>query len=245
MLFHGGVPGRQRGALVKRFRTDPSCRVFLSTDAGGVGLNLQCASVVVNLDLPWNPAVLEQRIGRAHRLGQHRVVRVLNFVAEASIEHNLMRLLAFKQSLAAGVLDGGDKEIHLGGSALTRFMETVERATVQPVKDVPPTSRANLAGSNREATMRPAESTAEGAASNQPGAEPANRGDNPWQPLLTLGQSLLAAVARGAESNLHGQSDALVRRDPATGERYLHLPVPDRDTIARLADVLRDVLAGR
>ena len=52
-----------------RFREDDSCRVFLATDAGGVGLNLQHASVVVNMDVPWNPAVLEQRIGRVHRLG--------------------------------------------------------------------------------------------------------------------------------------------------------------------------------
>ncbi|HZK79974.1 MAG TPA: DEAD/DEAH box helicase, partial [Humisphaera sp.] len=70
VLFHGGVPGPQRPALVDRFREDDACRAFLATDAGGVGLNLQHASVVVNMDIPWNPAVLEQRIGRVHRLGQ-------------------------------------------------------------------------------------------------------------------------------------------------------------------------------
>src|SRR5262249_20172280 len=64
ILFHGGVPGPQRKGLVDRFREDPRCRAFLATDAGGVGLNLQHASVVINMDLPWNPAVLEQRIGR-------------------------------------------------------------------------------------------------------------------------------------------------------------------------------------
>jgi SNF2 family DNA or RNA helicase len=67
VLFHGGVPSGSSAALVDRFRDDPDCRVFLSTDAGGVGLNLQHASAVVNMDLPWNPAVLEQRIGRVHR----------------------------------------------------------------------------------------------------------------------------------------------------------------------------------
>ena len=69
VLFHGGVAGSQRKTLVDRFRDDDRCRAFLATDAGGVGLNLQHASVVVNMDLPWNPAVLEQRIGRVHRLG--------------------------------------------------------------------------------------------------------------------------------------------------------------------------------
>ncbi len=70
MLFSGSVPGDKRGALVQQFHEDPACRLFLSTDAGGVGLNLQhAAAVVVNMDQPWDPAVLEQRIGRVHRMG--------------------------------------------------------------------------------------------------------------------------------------------------------------------------------
>src|SRR5437588_2808493 len=76
VLFHGGVPGTKRKDLVDRFRDDPNCRAFLSTDAGGTGLNLQHATAVFNLDLPWNPAVLEQRIGRVHRIGQRQPVRV-------------------------------------------------------------------------------------------------------------------------------------------------------------------------
>src|SRR6266851_3389592 len=65
--LHGGVPARKRGGLIEKFRQDPDCAVFLSTDAGGVGLNLQAASAVVNFEPPWNPARLEQRIGRVHR----------------------------------------------------------------------------------------------------------------------------------------------------------------------------------
>src|SRR5207253_2370614 len=97
--------------------------------AGGVGLNLQFASVVVNMDLPWNPAVLEQRIGRVHRLGQRRPVQVVNFVAQGTIEEGMLGLLKFKKSLFAGVLDGGEKEVFLGGSRLNRFMESVEKTT--------------------------------------------------------------------------------------------------------------------
>ncbi|BCH26305.1 DEAD/DEAH box helicase [Mesorhizobium sp. L-8-3] len=67
--FHGGIPSDKRPALVERFRDDPGCRVFLSTDAGSTGLNLQHASTLVNMDLPWNPAILEQRIARIHRMG--------------------------------------------------------------------------------------------------------------------------------------------------------------------------------
>jgi SNF2 family DNA or RNA helicase len=86
VVFHGGVAGEKRKALLDRFREDTGCRAFLSTDAGGVGLNLQHASVVVNVDLPWNPAILEQRIGRVHRLGQTRPVQVVNLVSKGTIE---------------------------------------------------------------------------------------------------------------------------------------------------------------
>src|SRR5207245_9019586 len=107
----------------------PACRVFLSTAAGGVGLNLQHAGVVLNMDLPWNPAVLEQRIGRVHRLGQRQPVRVVNFVARGTIEEGMLGILRFKKSLFAGVLDGGEKDIMFGGTRLTKFMETVEQTT--------------------------------------------------------------------------------------------------------------------
>jgi len=97
--------------------------------AGGVGLNLQHANIVVNCDLPWNPAVLEQRIGRVHRLGQTQPVRVVNFVAQGTIEEGMLSVLRFKKSLFAGVLDGGETEVFLGGSRLNKFMETVESTT--------------------------------------------------------------------------------------------------------------------
>ncbi len=84
--LHGGVPGPKRGALMERFRNDPKCKVFLSTDAGGVGLNLQAASAVINFEPPWNPARLEQRIGRVHRLGQTHPVQVVHLLTKDSIE---------------------------------------------------------------------------------------------------------------------------------------------------------------
>ncbi len=99
----GQVPTAKRGALVERFFDDKQCRVFLSTDAGGVGLNLQAASLVVNLDLPWNPAVLEQRIGRAHRHGQKRSVHVINLIAKGTIEERMLDTLAAKRNVFAGV----------------------------------------------------------------------------------------------------------------------------------------------
>jgi hypothetical protein len=103
--LHGGVPSRQRGALIEKFRNDPAYKVFLSTDAGGVGLNLQAASAVVNFEPPWNPARLEQRIGRVHRLGQSRPVHVIHMLTTDSIEERVWETLRLKKSLFAGVFD--------------------------------------------------------------------------------------------------------------------------------------------
>ena len=101
----GGVSQDRRRAEIRRFRQDPGCRVLLTSDSGGVGLNLQVADTVVNIDQPWNPARLEQRIGRVWRKFQKRTVRVYHLVAENTIEHGMLGLLAQKQALAEGVLD--------------------------------------------------------------------------------------------------------------------------------------------
>ena len=102
----GDVPQLKRRGEIARFREDPACRLFLTSDAGATGLNLQMANAVINLDLPWNPAKLEQRIARAWRKGQKCAVTVVNFVTENSIEHSNLHLLSAKQTLADGVLDG-------------------------------------------------------------------------------------------------------------------------------------------
>src|SRR5258708_2840629 len=119
--FHGGVPSERRPALVERFRDDPDCPVFRSTDAGSTGLNLQHASTLVNMDLPWNPAVLEQRIARIHRMGQRKPVQIVNYVAKGTIEEGMLSVLSFKRSLSAGILRGGAGETSLGGSPLNRI----------------------------------------------------------------------------------------------------------------------------
>jgi superfamily II DNA or RNA helicase len=102
----GSVPQDRRRLEIRRFKSDPACQLFLSTDSGSVGLNLQVASAVINMDLPWNPAKLEQRIARAWRKHQTRPVTVVNLVCENSIEHRILHLLGQKQDLADGVLDG-------------------------------------------------------------------------------------------------------------------------------------------
>jgi SNF2-related domain/Helicase conserved C-terminal domain len=139
----GDVPQLKRRAEIARFREDPACRLFLTSDAGATGLNLQMANAVVNLDLPWNPAKLEQRIARAWRKGQKSVVTVVNFVTENSIEHSILHLLGHKQTLADGVLDGtGDlSEITMpsGRAALIERMQAMLGGSAPiRIKTLPP-----------------------------------------------------------------------------------------------------------
>ncbi len=103
--LHGGLGMRARQKIIEQFNTDPRTRVFISTDAGGVGLNLQAASFVINLDLPWNPARVEQRIGRAHRIGQTNPVNVINMIAQNTIEQRVLDVLYRKQELFEEILD--------------------------------------------------------------------------------------------------------------------------------------------
>jgi SNF2 family DNA or RNA helicase len=124
-LLHGGMQGKERKEVLERFKNEPGCRVFLSTDAGGVGLNLQAADTVVNLELPWNPAVLEQRIARVHRMGQERPVRVVNFVTRGSIEERVLRTIEAKRSLFAGVFDGESDEVEFAALGQTSFLDSV------------------------------------------------------------------------------------------------------------------------
>jgi len=72
----GSVPHKKRQQLLHRLQNDPQSKLFITTNAGSNGLNLQVANTVINVDLPWNPAVLEERIGRAHRMGQKRSIQV-------------------------------------------------------------------------------------------------------------------------------------------------------------------------
>ena len=257
--FHGGVPSDKRPALIEQFRDDPTCRVFLSTDAGSTGLNLQHASTLVNMDLPWNPAILEQRIARIHRMGQERPVRVINFVAKGTIEEGMLSVLAFKRSLSSGILDGGSSEISLGGSRLNRFMTDVENVTgrmgegeaVTPAEEVTNIVTADDTGSseNGDAEANAGEMAATRAAGDD--ATPRDAGSNPWQALVQAGAQFVAALAAASDPGGPAHpwpAHPWIERDPATGARHLKMPLPPPETARQLADVLSvlaDSLRGR
>ncbi|WP_159084125.1 DEAD/DEAH box helicase [Saccharobesus litoralis] len=103
--LHGGVPSNKRGDLMQKFSQESQIKVFISTDAGGSGLNLQSATMLVNLDVPWNPAVLEQRNARIHRLGQRKKVSIILMVAENAYEQRVLQLTQKKQDLFDNVVN--------------------------------------------------------------------------------------------------------------------------------------------
>jgi len=247
VLFHGGVPGPRRKDLIARFREEAACRLFLSTDAGGVGLNLQHASVVANMDLPWNPAVLDQRVGRVHRLGQHRPVRVVHFIARGTIEEGMLGLLSFKKSMFAGVLDGGQSEVFLGGTRLKQFMDSVDQATGGIPRAVPEPSDGDRVRAPEPSAKRAPETLAEAGLAASPAAgamTPQALGE-----LLAAGAALLGqlgqALRSAGDAQTGGQSAlaGLLGHDEATGRQYLKLPLPEGEAAQGVLALLHGLLA--
>jgi superfamily II DNA/RNA helicase len=262
VFFNGSVSGEGRKKLIDRFRDDPACRLFLSTDAGGVGLNLQHASTVINMDLPWNPAVLEQRIGRVHRMGQKQPVRVVNFVSQGTIEEGMLSLLGFKKSLAAGILDGGERDVFLGGSRLKRFMETVDQATAklpeQPtaVEEPEPSESPSSDASERRGVPPPSPA---GRAQNE-SVEPARRspqeiapgaspGNEPLARALGQGLALLGQLLSGGAAN-PPSGDGVVgpvrlERDDATGRTSVSFELPPVEQLRGILEGVLKALEGK
>jgi superfamily II DNA/RNA helicase len=157
--LHGGVPVARRPGLIRSFTEKQGPAVFISTDAGGVGLNLQAADVVVNLDLPWNPARLEQRIARAHRIGSKKTVQVLLLVTRESVEERILQLHETKRNVLENIWskDGEDTIAAPGGSGAFRDMVLALLASRGPHRGDDPeqdrTARPTLAGEARASEM--------------------------------------------------------------------------------------------
>lgn len=254
--LHGGVPSRERGNLTQALREDEHCRVFLSTDAGGVGLNLQTASAVINMDLPWNPAVLEQRIGRVHRLGQKRSVRVVNFVAEGTIEHGMLSLLSFKRSLFTGVLDGTADKVFMGDSAMNRFMKTVETATssVPTVVPTPTDGNGSATPEKRPATPRAEAKESERATVVKEGLSSLAEVGLDHQSLgqlLTQGAAFLSHLSRAMADPTGSTRDDMKRSlgsflhiDTDTGHPELRITLPDEQVLRRWVALAGDAMGA-
>jgi hypothetical protein len=135
-FFTGAESAKLRTQSIVEFHDDPNVAVMFLSDAGGVGLNLQkAASACINLELPWNPAVLEQRIGRIYRLGQKRPIDVFNLVSEASIESRIAGIVNTKQALFKGLFDGTTNELRF--SEDSGFIAEVRRLLDEKLPEAP------------------------------------------------------------------------------------------------------------
>jgi superfamily II DNA or RNA helicase len=270
--LHGGVPSKKRGELLDRFREDAACRVFLSTDAGGVGLNLQKASLVINLDLPWNPAVLEQRIARVYRLGQKRGVQVINLVSTETIEHKMLFTLKFKSDLANAVLDATEDSVFMSENRFKEFMKNIEKITdtsnvaaEQPVAaesdddwERPaaahaddPTPEIDTPDDLQEDapnTSAPKESTPRPVRQpqGQSNGQPVRTADDAQQ-LVNDGISFLSKLSQTLSDPKATQTlvSSLVQKDEKSGQTYLKIPVESEAIVQNALKLLGSLFGQR
>lgn len=138
--LNGSVPVKNRKKIIAEFEDNPRCQVFLSTESGGSGLNLQVADTVINFELPWNPAKKNQRIGRIDRLGQkHKNLTVINLITRNSFEMKIAAGLAVKQNLFDNVLniDGNFDEVDFSNKGRAQFLQELEMAMTEFIQVVP------------------------------------------------------------------------------------------------------------
>lgn len=232
----GSVPQKQRQELVHKFQTDADCKLFLTTNAGSVGLNLQAANTVINVDLPWNPAVLEQRIARAHRMGQTQPVQVFVLVTEDTIEDKLLATIAAKKELALAALDVESEvdqvDMASGMEELKGRLEVLLGAKAEAPLDV--------------STQRAAEQTNQTFAVEHRDRVAAAGGELLGAAFKFLGelvsQQESAPPSEALVANLRAGLGACVEED-SSGKPRLTVTLPDRSALESLAQTLAKLLA--
>ena len=226
----GSIPQKDRPALVERFQNDPECKLFLSTNAGSTGLNLQSANTVINVDLPWNPAVLEQRIARAHRMGQLQPVQVYILVTEQTIEENLLRTIAAKKDLALAALDV-DSEVEKV-DLVVGMEELKSRLEV-------------LLGAKGEAPVDESKRTAVEAETTQRDRVASAGGELLGAAIKFLGElaSPAAAPSEAVVAQVRRGLDACVESD-GNGRPRLSFTLPDRSALEGLTQALAKLLTA-
>jgi hypothetical protein len=162
LRLHGGVPTARRGELMDRFKEDDSIQVFISTDAGSTGLNLQSASLLINMDIPWNPAVLEQRNARIHRLGQKEKVQIILLVAAGAYEESVYYMVQGKQNLFDNVVDAEASEDVVGVSkklleVLVADLNNKQEGQSQTIPEIPEAETPEEAASESEELLEAAD----------------------------------------------------------------------------------------
>lgn len=224
---------------------------------------MQIASVLINLDLPWNPAVLEQRIARIYRIGQQKNIQVINLVASQTIEERMLGTLNFKTSLFEGILDNGEDSIFLEDSKLDKIMDSI-KAVTEPVENQAEESANVVSAEDMEEKVETGEADAADAAkAGQVGSvemeeEPVETSTDKAvssvegvkagpQELLQQGLSFFSGLAQTLQSPEATQQlvDSIVKVDEKTGETSLHIPVPDKESVANILNMVGKLFGGK
>lgn len=241
----GSVPQKKRQQIVHEFQNDSNCRAIIMTNAGSTGLNLQSANTVINVDLPWNPAVLEQRIARAHRMGQKNPVHVFLLVTENTIEERLLGTLAAKQDLSMAALDVDSNVTEV---MLESGMEELKRRLEKLLGNKPsaPIDASMASEATAEATQVISNETAETAvAITQERREKvaSASGELLGAALNLVSQLLDTGVAPPSETvdSIKSSLTGCMQRD-SNGRPQLQLTLPNDSAIHALAETLARLL---
>lgn len=222
VTLSGEVAVDKRGALIAEFEQNPECRVFLSTESGGAGLNLQVADTVINFDLPWNPAKKNQRIGRIDRLGQQSPhLLVVNLIAANAIESRIADGILLKQDLFDAVLKESSQ------TDLVDFARKGKSTFFTQLKDLLTGLDQPSAGSGEEEPPAPA-----AAAEPDPGVsglEPAEGGTSPGESVLTLAGEDEESLDRPETSGLAPDPSCRLRETDKSAVREAGAPPPARE----------------
>jgi SNF2 family DNA or RNA helicase len=223
--LNGTVPVKQRGDLIKNFEDDPNCKVFLSTEAGGAGLNLQVADILINFELPWNPAKKNQRIGRIDRLGQKSVkLTIYNLISRNSIEQHIAAGLLLKQNLFDGVLsrDSGLSYVDFSTKGRSQFIQQIEALVREQER---PAEEPLIFTQTPPAHPGEAEKAAALSGSPRPETEQQVQQARDLEQILQNGMQFFAGLFKmstGADLNVKDQK---IEVDPRTGEVVMRFKV--------------------
>ncbi len=234
----GKVPQEKREERVHEFQNNPKCRAIIMSNAGSTGLNLQSANTVINVDLPWNPAILEQRVVRAHRMGQKQPVHVYMLVTEECIEERLLSTLSAKHDLALTALDVNSE---VSSIELQSGMEELKRRLERLLGEKPttPVDESLLRDVEVETAMlakkRDVERREKVAAAG---------GELLGAALNLVGQLLDTGSQPNSEtvSVIHQRLTDCVEKDE-TGRPQLRFTLPNDEAVKGLAETLAKLLA--
>ncbi len=247
----GKIPVVKRQSLIDEFTTNPDCKVFLSTDAGGTGLNLQAADCVINFELPWNPAKLNQRIGRVSRIGQKsKCINVVNLIAKLSIEEKILTGIQLKTDLFKGVFDGEGNKVEFSREKRSELLnrlrdmmgedqEPITSDSVPPEEipeDTPHFLNPEVLSEGKEIDYADEEpepmdlaASGEDKEPSTPAAGTGEQSPERMEEVLNQGMAFISGLlemATGRKIEPTGGDDRIIRLDRQTGEVTMKFKLP-------------------